>query len=186
MPDDALPRLRHLLDGVAVGAGPVGHHGRTLGSVAQVLVLSVVQLHGGLRRVAAIAVQVHRQLTVVDRQVLAVGQVLVQLVAGGADNLQRPVALQSLLHGAYRVDGRRTAYVARAVVAVGDAQWTLVDLAHQHFVLRQVLVVKALTVAEAVGHDDVAAVHTLPAAHGEGIALAVLMERHRAPHQLLT
>ena len=188
MPDDAAPGVGHHSDGIAIGTHPVGHHRRALGSVAEVFVLPVVELHRCLRCVAAVAVQVHIQLAAergqLLRQPLGDG-VLVELVARGADDLQRTVALHAFHHTTHRGHRWRTADVARTIVAVHQAQIALADLAQQHCIARQVLVGQPLRVVIAVGHEDLTAVDALPHAEGIGIAAAALVERLVAPHQLL-
>ena len=188
MPDDAAPGVGHHSDGIAIGTHPVGHHRRALGSIAEVFVLPVVELHRCLRRVAAVAVQVHIQLAAERgqflRQPLGDG-VLVELVARSADDLQRTVALHAFHHTTHRGHRRRTADVARTIVAVHQAQIALADLAQQHCIARQVLVGQPLRVVVAVSHEDLTAVDALPHAEGIGIAAAALVERLVAPHQLL-
>ena len=152
------------------------------------LVLSVVEFHRRLRGIASVAVQVHGELAVEDRQlrVLVEGQIVfVQLVAGGTDNLYGAVAADAFLNGANRGDVGRAADVACAVVTVDLVKGTLSDFTHELFILRQVLVIPAFAIAKAVSHHDAAAVDALPQADGEGIAFVAFIERLAAPTELL-
>ena len=188
MPDDALPVLREALRGIAGQSQPVGHDSRALSSVAEVFVLSVVELHGRLRRVAAVAMHVHRQFAIEDGQLgmLLIRQVVaIELVARGAEYLYGAVAGDAFLHGAHRGDGGRAANVARAIVAVDGAQRALEDFLLDGLARREVLVLPALGIVEAVGHHDAAAVDALPESDGEGVLPAAVVERIGAPLQLL-
>ena len=131
---------------------------------------------------------VHRQLAIEDRQfgMLVVGhEVLVDLVACGADHLHRTIAMDTLLYRPHRSQVGRTAYIAGAVVAVGDIQRTLLDLIDQVLILRQVGIVVALGIVESVGHHDAAAIDALPQSDGERIPLSTLVEGLCAPHEFL-
>ena len=188
MPDDPLPRLGELGAGIAGCPQPVGHHGRTLGGITQVLVLPVVEFHRRLRGVAAIAMHVHRQLAIEDRQfgVLVVGhEVLVDLVACGADHLHRTITMDAFLYRPHRSQGGRTADISGAIVAVGDIERTLLDLIDQVLILRQVGIVVTLRIVESVCHHDAAAIDALPQSDGERIAPSALVEGLGAPHEFL-
>ena len=196
MPDDPSPCVGHLADRIFTGSQPVGNDGRALGSITQVLVLTVVELHRSLRRIASVAVQVHRELALELRQPSGIGlslqlgsfeggQVFIQLVAGGRYNLHRAVALDALLYGTYRRDVGRAANIARTIISVCDVQRTLTRLAHELLAAREVFVGPALGIVKAVHHHHLAAVDAFPQAYGERILLVALIEGLRAPHQLL-
>ena len=64
VPDDATPDISHQLTRIGARPQPVGHYCHALCSITEVFVLSIVEFHGCLRRVTAIAMQVHRQFTI--------------------------------------------------------------------------------------------------------------------------
>ena len=132
---------------------------------------------------------VHQQFAVEDGQfgVCAEGEeLLVQLVAGSADNRHRAAALHALHDGADGGDVGRAACVPCAVVAVAHGQGALVHLAQQAAVFAKVAVGIALSVAVAVGHHDAAAVDALPETDGEGVARQLsLVEAVVTPAELL-
>ena len=109
MPDDTAPGLGELLSRIVGRAEPVGHDGSTLCCIAQMLVLSVIEFHRCLRGVASVAVQVHGELAVEERQLRMLVErqiVFVQLVTGGTDNLYGAIAADAFLDGTYRGDVR--------------------------------------------------------------------------------
>ena len=100
MPDDALPRIGHHISWIAGSAQPVGHHCCTFSRITQVFVLTVIQFHDCLRSIAAVAMNVHRQLTVEYWQfrVLVVRQIIfVDLIAGSTHNLNRTATFDTFL-----------------------------------------------------------------------------------------
>ena len=189
MPDQAAPVLRHLLNGIFGRSEPVGHDGRSLCSIAEMLVLPVVQLHRCLRGITSVAMNVHGQFAVEDGQLgmLVEGQeVFVQLVACGTDNLHRSFAFDTIDNSLHRRNIGRAAHVARTIIVVGDAERALLDGFDERFVVGQVgAVFIALCIVEAVGHHDALSVDALPQTHREGVALVALVEGVGAPYQFL-
>ena len=188
VPDEALPRLGERLLRVGYPTEPVGGHGTALGGVGQQFVAAVVVLHRGLRRVAARGVYVHEQLSVPNRQfgMLVEGKVILEeLVARGADDLDRAVSVHAGLHGTHRLDRRSAAHVARTVIVVDGLDRALGNHARELPALAQILIAPFGRIVVGVHHGhDARAVDTLPQADLER-DLAVAVERPVAPHELL-
>ena len=99
MEDEAFPCFRQCMLRVAGCTQPFGSDSRSFCCIAQLFVLSVVQLHGRLRSVATCSVNIHQYPSVEYRQFGVVIEwqiIFIQLIAGGADHFHRSVALDSL------------------------------------------------------------------------------------------
>ena len=188
MPDEALPGIGEQGTGVGSATQPFCHHGGAFGSIAQMFVLPVVELHRSLRRIAAIAMHVHWQFTIEDRQfrmLVERHEILVYLVARGTDDLYRPIAVDALLHRPHRLQVGRTTNITGAIIPICHIEWTFLDFPYQILVIRQVGIFPSLRIVESVRHHDATAIDALPQTNGERIALATLIERLCAPHELL-
>ena len=131
VPNHAAPVVGHLAHRVGLLSEILRNDRCPLSGVAQMLVLPVVQLHGRLRGVAARAVYVHRHFSVSDRQLGMLVKrkiVLVYLVAGGADDFDRAIAVYAFFHGTHRLHRRRASRVAGTIITVYRAERALAQL----------------------------------------------------------
>ena len=189
VPDKAFPGLGENLARVGHGPEPVGGNGAALGSVRKLLVTAVVELHRGLRGIATRGMHIHQQLPVPHRKlrVGGIGKiVLVEAVARGADNLHRPVALQSQFQSPNRLDGRGAARVPRTIVMVNGIQRVALGDVLQVLAVAEVFVTPLGRIVVRVHHGhDTGAVNALPQADLER-NLARTVERAVPPHEFLS
>ena len=189
VPDKAFPGLGENLARVGHGPEPVGGNGAALGSVRKLLVTAVVELHRGLRGIATRGMHVHQQLPVPHRKlrVGGIGKiVLVKAVARGADDLHRPVALQSQFQSPNRLDGRGAARVPRTIVMVNGIQRVALGDVLQVLAVAEVFVTPLGRIVVRVHHGhDTGAVDALPQADLER-NLARTVERAVPPHEFLS
>ena len=167
----------------------IGHHSCPFRSRGKQLVPPVEQFHGSLRRIGSRAMHIHQQLPVEHRQfrmILKRQKVLVHLVARGTDNLHRPIPMHTLLHGPHRLQGRRTARIARTVVVVRHLQRITLHNLLQGSIMAQVGIGPFGSIAMRISHQhDTRTIHTLPQTEVERHLPPIVVERLLAPLQLL-
>ena len=185
---EALPCSGEFVGGISHRAEQFGADRGTFRSVAEQLVLAVVEFHGGLRCVAACAMHVHQQLAVVERELgmfVVWQEVFEYLVAGGAYDLYGTVTADTALNGVDRGDRGGAAYVACAVVAVNHVQGSFLCILLQRFVVAEVFQLPAAPVVVSVSHHYSGTVHAAPEADCERITAVTVIERVHAPSEFL-
>ncbi len=185
VPYEAAPGSGEVGSGVGFAAQKFGRDGGALGRISQQFVLAVVKFHGGLRRIDAATVKVHKQFTVKYRKLAFPSHpVFVGLVGGGADDLDGPVAVDAFLQAPYRFDCGGTSRVTGTIIMI-DHMERIVREFDEFLVIGQVLLLIAGGVTIGVGKEDLGAINALPHPELERISASVRVEGLSPPGEFL-
>lgn len=172
MEKKALPRSFKFRLRIISLVQPLCRHSRTFGRATQQFILTVIPFHGSLRSIAARTVYIHQQFTVEYRKLLMLSCIIfIKLIAGSTDHLDVARAF-------YSFSTARTEMIvgeppiSPVIITVNGTQRTFLYQLLQFFTVRQILILKTVTIVITMRKHDLIAINTLPQSDGKRIFLS--------------